>query len=561
MQIVEWLSLPKEERPHLIMAYFNQPDTIGHFRQLEQELDAQLIELDHLLNDLFTSLYSKDLLSCINILIVSDHGMQKLERRYYLNEYINTTGMIISSGVIARIRLADSGITLDELKQHFRCSNNGTQYRIYDNMHIPKRYHYAHSDRIGDLILEGMPGVILFGDKGSDVGVVADHGYDYLADSMHAIFYARGPDIKPKSLIEPFQNVELFNLIIDINSDIFSTDLLGLPNIFPNNGTYGRLHEVLINPPKKITHRQSMQLYKCSANGQSRPPRMTSCDIGCEKVAEEVTSSLSACPSVPSLNVTGFYPDVISYCHVSLCPVTVLLSMSRLDAHSLTIYEPLSVIDMQPQRSEVQMCTFLYDQFSVDCEQWNTKRYIATASRLRYHSLFTNTHSKYNNIDRVQTLLFDSFINGPFAHLQNLTQMCIRKYGRLMVITGNIFDYDNNGIADSNDVFRREVDGELLRERPSHIFRILLRCNDSRWSADNQTCRDVSETRALAFILPNVPDDLNCLEPMEYLFVNTARIRDIELLTGLEFFIDRNRYDENVAVRMRTYIQQNLWEC
>lgn len=48
---------------------------------------------------------------------------------------------------------------------------------------------------------------------------------------------------------------------------------------------------------------------------------------------------------------------------------------------------------------------------------------------------------------------------------------------------------------------------------------------------------------------------------MEYLFVNTARIRDIELLTGLEFFIDRNRYDENVAVRMRTYIQQNLWEC
>uniref|UniRef100_A0A915AF01 Uncharacterized protein n=1 Tax=Parascaris univalens TaxID=6257 RepID=A0A915AF01_PARUN len=148
-------------------------------------------------------------------------------------------------------------------------------------------------------------------------------------------------------------------------------------------------------------------------------------------------------------------------------------------AHSLTIYELLSVIDMQPQRSEVQMCTVLYDQPPVDCEQWNTKRDIATASQLKYHSLFANMHTKYSNIDRVQTLLFDSFINGPFAHLQNLTQMCIRKYGRLMVITGNIFDYDNNGIADSNDVFRREADNELLRERPSHIFRIILRCNDS----------------------------------------------------------------------------------
>uniref|UniRef100_A0A183V749 Ectonucleotide pyrophosphatase/phosphodiesterase family member 6 n=1 Tax=Toxocara canis TaxID=6265 RepID=A0A183V749_TOXCA len=291
----EWLSLPEDQRPHLIMAYLSQPDTVGHFRKSEREVDVKLVELDRLLDYLFSTLHSKRLLNCVNILIVSDHGMQRLKKRYYLNEFMNTAGLIISSGVVSRIELTNSGRTLNELKQRLRCANNGSEYRIYDKKHIPKRYHYAKSERIGDLVLEGMPGISLFADRGSDVGVVADHGYDYLVDSMHAIFYARGPTIRPKLLLEPFQNIELFNLIAGAFQLLHTfvsqvriasiTDLLGLANTFPNNGTYGSLHRVLLDPPKSRRRTQSKMPYPCPALSLLDPRKVTPCDSGCERIA------------------------------------------------------------------------------------------------------------------------------------------------------------------------------------------------------------------------------------------------------------------------------------
>jgi predicted AlkP superfamily pyrophosphatase or phosphodiesterase len=51
-----------------------------------------------------------------------------------------------------------------------------------------------------------------FRNKSEDYRVVADHGYDYIDQNMHAIFFARGPNIRPQTLVEPFQNIELFNL-------------------------------------------------------------------------------------------------------------------------------------------------------------------------------------------------------------------------------------------------------------------------------------------------------------------------------------------------------------
>lgn len=45
----------------------------------------------------------------------------------------------------------------------------------------------------------------------SDYKVTSDHGYDYLTDSMHTIFFSRGPNIKSGLRLLPFQNVELFN--------------------------------------------------------------------------------------------------------------------------------------------------------------------------------------------------------------------------------------------------------------------------------------------------------------------------------------------------------------
>lgn len=46
----------------------------------------------------------------------------------------------------------------------------------------------------------------------------------------------------------------------------------------------------------------------------------------------------------------------------------------------------------------------------------------------------------------------------------------------------------------------------------------------------------------------------------EYLFLNTARIRDIELLTNLEWFTDRNIYSIEQALLLRTALTEQLWQ-
>ena len=43
-----------------------------------------------------------------------------------------------------------------------------------------------------------------------------EHGYDTHLDSMHAIFVAAGPDFKERLVIEPFENIQIYNLMCRI---------------------------------------------------------------------------------------------------------------------------------------------------------------------------------------------------------------------------------------------------------------------------------------------------------------------------------------------------------
>lgn len=66
--------LDSAHRPLLIMAYFDQPDSVGHFHTTDKQVNLELIYLESVLNYLFTSLYKNGILDCTNIVILSDHG-------------------------------------------------------------------------------------------------------------------------------------------------------------------------------------------------------------------------------------------------------------------------------------------------------------------------------------------------------------------------------------------------------------------------------------------------------------------------------------------------------
>lgn len=101
----------------------------------------------------------------------------------------------------------------------------------------------------------------------------------------------------------------------------------------------------------------------------------------------------------------------------------------------------------------------------------------------------------------------------------------------------------------------RKNEGRL----PSHIVRVIIRCDDRAWHINGANCKRSSKTRVLAFILPNVKTDLNCMAPSKYLLKNSARVRDVELLTNTEFFQEKMWYSERDALRWRVNIVEELW--
>lgn len=91
------------------MAYFDQPDTVGHFHKTDSEVNLELSYIESVLNYLLTSLHKNNLLDCINLVILSDHGMQQINNRVYLDSLkVNTEDMIIANGVVSRIHLSHS---------------------------------------------------------------------------------------------------------------------------------------------------------------------------------------------------------------------------------------------------------------------------------------------------------------------------------------------------------------------------------------------------------------------------------------------------------------------
>lgn len=128
-----------------------------------------------------------------------------------------------------------------QILDRFACFDK-TKFHVYDRQRFPKRFHYAQHRRSGDVIFDARPGVTfyplafyflmknciqniskvlktfnVFSAASNDYNFTADHGYDYLAEPMHTIFFARGPNIRSGIQLDAFQNVELFNLFIGLD--------------------------------------------------------------------------------------------------------------------------------------------------------------------------------------------------------------------------------------------------------------------------------------------------------------------------------------------------------
>ncbi len=201
--------------------YFPDVDSAGHkFGPKSNELKNTVLKVDQTLGILFSKI--KKLKLPINIVVVSDHGMQKIDRSQieYLDPMFSQPSeqkllkkfKVIGYGPIMHLYYQGSKGETD-LKKFIQIFNKKAKFNhAYLRRQIPSNLHYKKDPRIGDILIMSTSNGVIEREKSAPTAV-ATHGYDPIDNkNMHGIFYAAGPLIN-QGKIETVDNVHIYPLL------------------------------------------------------------------------------------------------------------------------------------------------------------------------------------------------------------------------------------------------------------------------------------------------------------------------------------------------------------
>ena len=233
-----------DPRAEFIAAYVPNVDANGHlYGPNSTEVNNTISEVDGMLAYLFHGLEERNLTDIVNIVIVSDHGMATTDNtRLVQFEDIVDAELIdhVDGWPHYGLRPKDPDTIPAIHNRLLREAADRDGFDVYlRDEDMPERFHFTKNERIALIWIMAHTGWAIVTKEEYDVakGQRADevfhprgiHGYDNEDPLMRAIFVARGPAFPhtPGSRLEPFQNIEVYNIVCD--------SLKIEPH--PNNGT------------------------------------------------------------------------------------------------------------------------------------------------------------------------------------------------------------------------------------------------------------------------------------------------------------------------------------
>jgi predicted AlkP superfamily pyrophosphatase or phosphodiesterase len=226
-KVLSYLDLPSEKRPTMISFYFSTTDDVGHeFGPDSEEIKYAVWEVDSYIKRLVDGLKARKIDKNVNIIITSDHGMATyfVKNVTFLDDYFDfeLAEKIVWTSEIIQI-FPKQGKT-DEI---FGKINNLPHTTCWKKADIPARLNYQNSPRIAPIVCSSEQGWLTTNRKWYDDWVKnmdekernrprGAHGYDNKYQEMQATFIAHGRAFKKGIVVEPFENVEVYNLICKI---------------------------------------------------------------------------------------------------------------------------------------------------------------------------------------------------------------------------------------------------------------------------------------------------------------------------------------------------------
>lgn len=222
--ILSWLDMPRADRPTMITLYFSDVDHGGHDAGPDSaDVKEAIARVDAALSRLVEGLKARRIFERVNLIIVSDHGMARLDPRQVvvLDDHFDLSmaqQVTWNSGMVQVFPKPGLGETI-----YATLKAKAPHVSVFRKQEIPARFHYGSSKRIGEIVVLAEEGWTIssrerYRPPSTDdtVSYRGGHGFDNELESMRALFVAHGHAFKRAHVVAPFANVDVYNVMARI---------------------------------------------------------------------------------------------------------------------------------------------------------------------------------------------------------------------------------------------------------------------------------------------------------------------------------------------------------
>ncbi|GAB6031025.1 hypothetical protein CHUAL_007843 [Chamberlinius hualienensis] len=553
-QVFRWLDLPEKDRPDFITAYFEEPDSTGHkYGPQSENVKEALKKVDYFIDVLMEGLHLRNLIGCVNLIIVSDHGMESISCNriislHEMNGQFNKDAFFSKDGTVGRLRPLQNTTDefLNEVQNSFQCKSPYAW--IYQQKEFPLRWRYEGNIRIDPLMFDIEPqwlttDKIIRKDQVKPRDCTGgDHGYDNMDEDMWSIFTASGPAFKSGHVVEPFMNIQIYNLL---------AVLLGVqPSA--NNGTYGALFHLLKTPPPYPFDVPDANLVLCNEN-----KLLYGNSSGCW--ATYNTKEDSSEINISELAMWGFPQDKSTETDRKIC---LLVNENYLIGYSKTIRSPIWVMyNLSPEiKLDYIYNSSIYElPFKAENRLNDPRLSPEEALTCNYNSngdpfydemdilyfplaLTESTKDLGGHVITNTVPMYRGFFQGILKPLLTKLETWRFYFPHMNVISGPAWNSKNSNKNAENDL-------------PSHYYFIFTFCSKTEFSVNSLNCSH-DQLDTLGFILPHISFLPSCWDSTKFLEKHQASVDVIENLTGLKFFVDM---PHEMSLRLRLKLLQTSY--
>ncbi len=235
-QVLKWLEMPVETRPHLITLYFEHVDRNTHEYGIgSKESVREIKRIDRYLGWLIDGIDKLPHGEDVYIILVSDHGQSGYDRDakiLALNKFLSLDSISIVGGGSYAFLYFDKKDPARAKKIRDKINRVWRTGRAWLPEEAPASWHINRAPGFPDVIVQPDPHYAVTSGKDKMYELLrGNHGWDPSFKDMHGIFLAAGPRLPKGETLGTVSNLDIYPLMMEILEISLTTPIDGDPDL------------------------------------------------------------------------------------------------------------------------------------------------------------------------------------------------------------------------------------------------------------------------------------------------------------------------------------------